>query len=44
MYIVENIGEGTGWVIIEAPQEHKMQVKAVHTSNRDMEMEDILPR
>ncbi|MGH9878857.1 MAG: hypothetical protein ACRD5H_14590, partial [Nitrososphaerales archaeon] len=41
MYIVEKAGEGTGWIIIEAPQEDKIQVKAVHTSNRDMEMEDV---
>ncbi len=42
--ISENIGEGTGWIIIEAPQEHKIQVRAVHTSRGDMEIEDIPPR
>ncbi|MGH9921134.1 MAG: hypothetical protein ACRD38_00120 [Nitrososphaerales archaeon] len=41
MYIVEKAGEGTVCIIIEAPQEDKIQVKAVHTSNRDMEMEDV---
>ncbi|MFY3740502.1 MAG: hypothetical protein HMLIMOIP_000941 [Candidatus Nitrosomirales archaeon] len=43
-HIIENIGEGTGWIIIEAPQEHQIQVKAVHTSRGDMEIEDIPPR
>ena len=43
-HIVEKAGEGTGWVIIEAPAEHQIQVKAIHTARGDIEIEHILPR
>ncbi|MGH9878204.1 MAG: hypothetical protein ACRD5H_11245 [Nitrososphaerales archaeon] len=38
MYIVEKAGEGTGWIIIEAPQEHKIQVKAVQLMSDFLEI------
>lgn len=37
-HIVEKVGEGTGWVIIEYPVSSPIYVKATYTSNRDIEM------
>gem|GEM_PF-5565867 len=37
-HIVEKVGEGTGWIIIEYPITSPIQVTATHTSNRDIEI------
>ncbi|MGH9922442.1 MAG: hypothetical protein ACRD38_06800 [Nitrososphaerales archaeon] len=43
-HIMEKVGEGTGWVIIEADQNYQIQVKSIHSSKGDIEVEHIPPR